>query len=309
MKKKLLKITLTVITFCLVFSFTASADTGPKPSVNIIFENMGPEKCYGTLLSASTSWGPARVWNGKEAPDYYVWEGDDVEYSEEDGLHKEIWQKMTDYADSDGYYFLQRIWRVDETKELKWTYHPPTPFKILLYYPETDTFVSSGIYERYAFDSYFTVNMEGIRIGDVNFPQDTSTPLCGTVTAEESYDYKWETISLLARIIITILLETGVALLFSYKTKKELVLIGIVNIVTQIILNMALNIINYQDGYMAFTAYYIFLEIIVFALEATIYCARLKDKKKSRNILYALTSNALSFGLGLWLAHIIPGIF
>ncbi|MBQ8504509.1 MAG: hypothetical protein IJ491_09590 [Clostridia bacterium] len=295
--------------FCLIFTFNASADTGPKPSVNITFHNMGSEKCYATLLSDSDSSGPARAWNGKEAPDYYVWEGDGVEYNEDDSLHKDIWQKMADYTDSDGYYFLQRIWRVDETKELKWTYYPPDTFKLLLYYPKTDTFVSSGIYESYAFDSYFTVNMEGITIAEVNHPQENSTPLCGTVTAEESYDYKWEAISLLARILITILLETGIALLFSYKTKKELTIIGIVNIVTQIILNVALNIINYQDGYMAFTAYYIFLEIVVFALEAAIYCARLKSKKKSRNILYALTSNAISFGVGLWLAHIIPGIF
>lgn len=309
MKKKFICVITAVILLSVMFSFTASADTGPKPSVNITFDNMGNEKCYGTLLSASTPWGPARAWDGKEAPDYYVWEGDDVEYNEEDGVHKEIWQKMADYTDSDGYYFLQRIWRVDETKELKWTYHPPTPFKILLYYPETDTFVSSGIYERYAFDSYFTVNMEGISITDVNYPQDNSTPFCGTVTAEENYDYKWETVSLFARILITIVLEIGIALLFSYRAKNELLLICIINIVTQIILNVALNVINYQDGYMAFTACYIFLEAIVFALEAAVYCTRLKDKKKSRNILYALTSNALSFGVGLWLAHIIPGIF
>ncbi len=48
--------------FC---SITASADTGPKPSVKVSFEGLSDELCYGTLLSASKSTGPASVWDGK----------------------------------------------------------------------------------------------------------------------------------------------------------------------------------------------------------------------------------------------------
>lgn len=36
----------------LLFSpVTARADIGPKASVRILFENMGDEPCYGTLLT------------------------------------------------------------------------------------------------------------------------------------------------------------------------------------------------------------------------------------------------------------------
>lgn len=312
MKKKLFSIALTVILLCMLFSFTASADTGPKPSVNITFQNMGDEVCYGTLLSLKDSWGPARAWNGKEAPDYYVWEGDAVEYKDENGTHKDIWQKMVEYEDADGFFFLQRIWRIDDNHKMNWTYHPPKTFKILLYYPETDSFVSSGIYESYAFDSYYTVNMEGIEIADVNSQEGNSSEKGKTdifLTLEKSYDYTWETVSLFARIIITIALEIGIALLFAYKGKRELTIICTVNIITQIILNVALNIENYLEGYMAFTAYYVFLEVIVFALEAVIYSAFIKDKGKRRNILYALISNGVSFAVGLLISHVIPGIF
>ena len=36
---------------------------------------------------------------------------------------------------------------------------PPNPFKILLYFPEDDVFVTSGVYERYAFDSYYHIKL------------------------------------------------------------------------------------------------------------------------------------------------------
>ena len=297
MKKKLSLVTLTVAFMCLLFSFTAFADTGPKPSVRISFEGLSDEVCYATLLSLRDSSGPARHWNGKEAPDYYVSDGGGEEELDTLAEYKSIWTKMVEYKDPDNYYFLQRIWKLDETRELAWTYYPPDSFKILLYYPESDTFVVSGIYERYAFDSYYTVNA-------LNLEAETDL-----ITAEKSYDYKWETISLVARILITILIETAVAFLFAYKGKREFMIIFAVNVVTQILLNTALNIENYKEGYMAFTAYYIFFEIIIFASEGLIYSFAIKEKSKKRNILYSLTSNAISFGAGLLLAHIIPGIF
>lgn len=297
MKKKLSLVTLTVAFMCLLFSFTAFADTGPKPSVRIAFEDLGDEVCYATLLSFRNSSGPARYWNGKEAPDYYVSDNGDEEQLDTLKEYKSVWKKMVEYSDPDNYYFLQRIWKLDKTKELAWTYYPPDSFKILLYYPESDTFVGSGIYERYAFDSYYTVNALDL---------EAETDL---ITAEKSYDYKWETISLVARILITILIETVIAMLFSYRSKREFTVILSANIITQIILNIILNIENYKEGYMAFTAYYIFLELMIFAIEAAVYTLILKNKKHRKNILYAFVSNSASFGIGLMLAHIIPGIF
>lgn len=306
MKRKIIYVVIFTVVLCSLFTFTASADMGPKPSVKITFRNMSDDAvCYGTLLSYRESTGPASAWNGKEAPMYYVWDGDSVGERDDDASHKDIWQKMVDYQDSDGYYFLQRIWRVDLEKRLDWTYYPPEKFKILLYYPESDTFSVSGIHERYAFDSYFTVDMKNFVSGKNTLADNTQVLL----NLEESYDYKWEIISLAARIVITVLIETLIALMFAYKSKRDFTLIFALNIVTQIILNVLLSIENYKEGYMAYTAYYILFEFIVLAIEGVAYTVLIKDKKKSRNILYAVTSNALSFAAGLLLSHIIPGIF
>lgn len=298
MKKKFICI-LVCITICMTFfSITASADMGPKPSVRITFEGLGDELCYGTLLSKYDSTGPASVWDGNE--EYAVHSGN-YDWAE---LDYETWKVFTEYEDSDGYYFLQEGWRVDETKELAWTYYPPTTFKILLYFPESDTFIVSSVYERYAFDSYFTVNMSELSGSSDNI----------VIQAEESYDYSWELISLLVRIVITIALEIVIAPLFGYRKKKQIMIIAGINVVTQIILNILLNIINYSSGYMAFTFWYVVFELIVFAIEALIFyfiLYKFSDKQQKRYLatVYAFTANILSFGTGFAIAKLIPGIF
>ncbi len=93
--------------------------------------------------------------------------------------------------------------------------------------------------------------------------------------ASKSYDYTWEIISLVARIVLTIALELGIALLFGYREKKVLAFLAVINIVTQITLNVALNIINYNSGALTFTFSYVLLEILVFAIEANPYAALL----------------------------------
>lgn len=277
-----------------MFSFTVQADTGPKPSVNVTFVNMNDELCYGTLLSKTETTGPHSVWDGNEK---------DVRIQ---NMDIDVWKAFVNYKDKDGYYFLQQAWRCDKTKKLEWTYYPPESFKILLYYPKTNRFISSEIYERYAFDSYFTVKMDKKESYMVDVHK--------TFVAEKSYDYQSEIISLICRIIITILLEIGVALLFGFGKKEFLSVIIVANCVTQILLNPLLNIINYHYGAKAFVINYILFEIIVFAVEAVLYYILFNRKKEckvsgKKIIFYALLANICSFAGGFFIAKWIPGIF
>ncbi len=301
-----LRLLVLLLCFFLCFSpLTAHADTGPKPSVRVLFENMGDELCYGTLLAEQESTGPSSVWDGhKESARH---NGN----SEYEVLDYDTWKAFVEYKDSDGYHFLQESWVVSETKELAWTYYPPSRFKILLYYPETETFVVSDIYERYAFDSYYTVDMAGLDIHSVEQEQSSNDV---RIDAYRSYNYRIELLSLVARIIVTILIEMGVALLFGFRKKGQLLLLIAVNTATQIILNVLLNLINYHSGQQAFVIHYVLLELVVFVLEALLYCSLMKKvsetpKKNRFYIFYALVANAASFAIGLWIATVLPGIF
>ena len=292
----------------MIFSITASADMGPKASVRIIFENMGNELCYGTLLSEQKSTGPAIAWDGS---DEYARHNENENYSHEIFDYK-TWKEFVEYEDVDGYYFLQEGWKVSETKKIEWTYYPPNSFKILLYYPETETFVVSGIYEKYAFDTYYTVDMNGVNIGSVNYNEELSTD--ERIEAYRSYNYRVEIVSLIARILITIAIEMVIALLFGFRKKNQLLLLIGVNTATQIFLNVLLNIINYHSGELAFVVFYVLLEIVIFIIEAMLYSRILKKncenpKQKWFYWLYALVANAVSFGAGIVIAQTLPGIF
>ena len=274
---------------CLVVPLRARADIGPKPSVHVEFEHMGNARCYATLLSAVRSTGPSSAWDGTE-------EGIRL-YR----LDREIWQGCIDDEDPGGFYFVQEGWRVDESGSFAWTYYPPSRFKVLLYFPDSGEYLVSGIYERYAFDSYYTIDLAGM---------DGSTLL----TAHRSYDYTWELISLVCRILLTVLLEMGVALLFGFRSKRQLKIILTVNAATQILLNLALNLINYGQGGMAYVLFYVLLELAVVAAEVLLYtlllCRAGPEKAgKGRTVGYAFAANIFSFVLGMWLSFRIPGIF
>ncbi len=307
--KKLIVMLLCFVMVLAVFPITASADTGPKPSVRITFENLGDEECWGTLLSSKQSTGPSSAWNGKE---------EDAQHNENpNGYYSyqkfgyDVWKAFVDYAENDDFYFLQEAWQINETKELAWTYYPPNEFKILLYFPETGEFTISGVYERYAFDSYFTVNMDGVKLS-VDYNEELSSD--ERINAFKSYNYTVEIVSLVARIIITIIIEMAIALLFGFRKKKQLLLLIGVNTATQIILNVLLNVINYNSGELAFVVFYILFEIAVFVIEAILYCTIMKkiseqQKKNWFYVLYALIANAVSFGAGFIVAQMLPGIF
>ena len=155
-------------------------------------------------------------------------------------------------------------------------------------------------------------DMDGVDIGSVEYNDDLSTN--ERIEAYRSYNYRQEMLALGARIVLTILIEMLVALLFGFRQKKQLLILAVVNIITQIILNVLLNVINYNSGPLAFTFFYVLFELIVFALEAVLYCTilkRLSEKKKedAYYILYSFVANLISFGAGLFLAAKLPGMF
>ncbi len=289
MKRKLSQLIIVFLCMVMLFPIGVNADTGPKPSVRIKFENMGDELCYGTLLAKEESTGPASAWDGKE---------ENINLSFVD---RDIWEAFVNYEDSDGYYFLQWAWIVSDTKELSWTYYPPNEFKVLLYYPETNTFMVSDVCKRYAFDTYYTVDMDGIEIGSIKYDDNLSSNQ--RLEAFKSYEFKNEVKALGCRMLITVVVEVLIGLLFKFRN-KELLYILFINVITQIILNVLLNI------YTGFGYYFVYLslELLVFVIEAIFYCLMFK-KKKWHCVLYSVVANVSSFVIGLYLANLFPGIF
>jgi len=277
----------------------AYADIGPKASIVIDFKGLENENYYVTLLSERNDTGPHRALG--VSPNNQRFNEEDEEYR--------IWEKFVSYNDTDNYYFLQYFQDCTDLSQFKWGYYPPSKFKILIYFPEKESFlISSEIFERYAFDSYYTATIKDF---DLQVSEDNKVFL----SVKKSYNYTNEIMSLFARIIATIGVEILIALLFRLRKKNILLFIVVVNIVTQSILNILLNIINYKYGGLAFILNYFWMEILIIIIEYmayTIWFRKVDTQKNIKNwivLLYAICANVISFGVGMSIANFIPGIF
>lgn len=284
MKSKLLSMLCVIFALVFIIPSTASADTGPNPSVTIKISGLSGKKTYGTLLSVSDSTGPHSVAGLHESMD------DCIAKAGEIGL------KFMNYEDSDGLYYLQYYDDCTDG-EFHWGYYPPQSFKLLLYFPDSDEFLVTGeIYSRYAFKSVFTCN--------------ASEPL----TLKKSPSITKEVCSAAARFALTLVIEIALALLFGFRAKKQLWLLLGVNFATQLGLNLALGITVYKYGGFAEMGLYLLLEIFIFIIEAAAYAIFLprlggKQAKKRHPVLYALAANAASFGIGLTFTDVFSPIF
>lgn len=283
MKKVISLIIIALIMAVSVLSAAVSADLGPNDSVNISFRNTGTELCYCTLLSEKTNSGPFSAKDESRDKDV-------------------VDRAFSDYRDPDGFYYLHNYSRIDVSKEFEWNYFPPSTFKILLYYPGTETFAVSGIYEQYAIKSFFTVDLKDIQVGADNL----------TLTAERKYSPFFVVFAFIMRMLITLAIEVVIAIPFGFKRKKQLASIIIINFITQLVLNLILYIEAVDSG-IWFIFLYISLELLIFIIEAIIYAFALRDPKNPRAdagdcVLYSFLGNSASLICGALITIVFPWV-
>ena len=295
MKNKSVFLILCVVFITAAFPTAASADMGPKPNITVDFEGLSGETYYVTLLTLEES-----TFRQHAIPslirddlihDYREWyKGDEVDYP--------AYVKFVEYQDEDGYHFLQHFRNCSETHQYVWTYDAPNNFKILLYFPDKDSFIVSEPYKRYAISNYFSASITGeVQPNTIYYDN-----------MDVSYDDSIETLTLNLgiRIVLTMALELAIALLCAYRGKKQIAFILAVNLGTQLFLNAMLHYIHASLGLFSVFVAYIPLEIAVFSIEAVLYTlylgrlGKLKEKEPARKpILYALVANTMSFVTGL----------
>ena len=306
----------------LLLCCVAFADTGPKPSAAFTFTGMPDEDYYVTMLADVDGYGPHRIYQ----------EGDDLPYVLEAGRDDPAypaWQKFVDYKDADGYYFLDDLFeQCHGDDEASWHYFPPERFKLLLYFPESDTFLCSTVTERYAFDSVYRLDLGGkspAEIAALTLTDPNGDPLpsgkddetaIGEVTLDKSDGTHQQIIGFFGRLGITLVIELALAWGWKYRKGSQLLFIGIVNLITQCLLNVALLCWGAQETSRGFIIFwYVLLELAVTGIEAAAYAYLLpgtdhREKSVRRHAaMYAIAANVLSFLGGLALSEIFPILF
>ena len=306
----------------LLLCCVAFADTGPKPSAAFTFTGMPDEDYYVTMLAEVDHYGPHRIYQ----------DGDDLPYVLEAGRDDPAypaWQKFVDYKDADGYYFLDDLFeQCHGDDEASWHYYPPERFKLLLYFPESDIFLCSTVTERYAFDSVYRLDLGGkspAEIAALTLTDPNGDPLpsgrddetaIGEVTLDKSDGTHQQIIGFFGRLGITLVIELALAWGWKYRKGSQLLFIGIVNLITQCLLNVALLYWGAQETSRGFIIFwYVLLELAVTGIEAAAYAyllpgTDLREKSARRHAaMYAIAANVLSFLGGLALSEVFPFLF
>lgn len=271
MKRRLMAMFLCLVLLVPLVTVTASADCTPKPTTKIIFHDNSGRPCIVTLLAGSRGNGP------------YSAVTDTDEYNGESELEAEAWNAFAAYEDPDGFCF----WGYLEWAGVNWTYYPPETFKVAVYYPDDDVLlVSQEIYERYAFHSDFRLYLD-------DYDQS------GVVSMEMRNEMDWmeEVFGFLCRVVLTLLVELVVAFAFGYRGKQQIRTIFLVNLVTQVVLNVLLSLWYIFDGPFDAMLRIILAEIVVLVVEGIQYTRKLPGGK-SRAVWYTVLANLASVSLG-----------
>lgn len=261
-----------------MLTVTASADCAPKPSTSV--DVISNQQIIVTLLAQEEGSGPHWAIGKEEEPEDWWDELTDDE--------ARAWEAFRDYEDPDGFHF----WGELDWHGIDWNYYPPEVFKIAVYYPEHDiVVVSRESYERYAFHSDFRVWLD---VTDLSQNQIVSMDL------RKDFDWMEEVWGFACRVVLTLLAELAVALLFGYRGKGAVKTIVLVNLVTQVGLNVLLSLWYIFDGPFDAMLRLAVAEIVVLTVEGILYSRKLPGKR-SKAVLYAIAANLASCALGWWM--------
>lgn len=263
MKTRKWVLILMLAAFALSFRIPAKADVGPKPSVTVTFAGPAEEPYYAVLLSEVSEYGP---WS--------------AQYAQESGIGEDVLSFFLNFQDPDGYFFIGNAAEVKDST-YRWGYYPPQRFKILVYYPQSRSYVIGTIQERYAFDSYYRFD-------------------CSTSETVRNPQYGKNITGFAVRLAATVVLELLIGLLFGYRSKESRKTIIVTNLITQILLNAVMFALDYSSGMLVWLIFFPIAEIGVILIEAAVYALRLKEKSRGRAVLYALTANIVTALLGFY---------
>ncbi len=105
------------------------------------------------------------------------------------------------------------------------------------------------------------------------------------------------------RVSITLIIEGIVFILFGFRTKRDAAVFLTVNILTQ----AALNVIILTETNTSFLMVeLIFLEIVIFIIEAAAYCLFFTERSKDERVIFSFIANLASLFIGGASIYLLP---
>ena len=307
--KKIESIFKYVLLFIIVISVSSfslqevSADMGPKPLLNLYVKGLDVDYYYLDLL----------VDRSKDADYITYYLGIQNILTDDQRLEVEA---LINYEDPDDYYLallegtkfpmwgsVNGVLQNDGSHLHKFSYvGVPEDFKIIILTSNGDILVSDLVHRDY-FQAEMIYDLSDFTILEQDIESDTEAfyPITriGIVNVEE-IPFRDTLSCFYMRMFITVIAELGVAyFIFKFKAKKSLIVIIVVNIITQLLLNAVM--FAQWEGFNSLMLF-IFLELLVVLLEFVAYYFLFKEGSKKDILKYALTANLVTLSLGLIIA-------
>lgn len=270
------KIIIPIITIILILTNTryVQADMGPKPSLKIIVKNAPEEEYYLDLLV------------DYPADNGYIW-------LDESRYDSEKLQILSNYRDGNWRAAKVTGTRVPLTGELIGISNKnemihdfgyvgvPDIFRIIIVTSDNEI-VTSDIIETNTFNSVVYYDFKNNAL--------TQKAIIVDITFQ-----------FLFACICTLIIEGIILKLFKFKLKENYKPFLIINIGTQLFLNLIIIAITLKHGVLGGFGIYLFLEIPIFVSETILFRKYLRPQNKKRITLYSLCANTVSFIVGILL--------
>lgn len=230
--------------------------------------------CYGTLISRKAMSG---TWSTKIELDL--------------NAPEEIKDAFKNHEDPDGFLYLNYFQDVSEGY-LWWPYYPPEDFKLLLYYPETDTFMTSDVYSPYCLTSMYKATVKD-----------------GNITLVRNFDYAEMIKITLIRILVCSALAILVSVLYGRPFTDDIKHIVLSNLIYHVILHGLIAWYSYMNGFSIYE-YYLLMWIpylLFMIIQSYIY------SRKAHSIhmpgLCAFYGCGIAYAAGLLMVDVFPKLF
>lgn len=118
------------------------------------------------------------------------------------------------------------------------------------------------------------------------------------IIVKEIIPIKRISLGFISRLILTLVIEIGIALLFGFTIKNSGKILLKTNLLTQILLNIAIPWMGFSYGMLVALLIFMVMEIFIIMFETIIYAKYLTEKSKGRRITYGVLANTASLIIG-----------
>ncbi len=280
MKKIIVFLLMIGLTFSL-YTVRVHADIGPKATADIKVIGIDQNYYFDILIYYNEN--------------ISALEGDDLSHGIEQYYQNDYpVDVLNGYQDEDGYAsrtlsyrggapaHLLRVNGSDDTYRIGY-FHAPDEFKVAIV-TEDGVLLTSEVIHRKLFSSKMTYDVSGV---DLTYDQS------GVGIIQEHIPYTHMSISLIIRVILTVLIELLVLVfIFKYQSIRSMKLVGFVNVFTQTGLTVLMMLGYYFWGSIFGLIGMLLLgEVIVFVVEMIVYAIWLEEKGRKVAIFYGLVAN------------------